>query len=83
MSLDQTSRIMFDAEGNEYDVFWDNDVKHFIKDIKEEIIDLRKYGFTYDQGVIAWKLFNELIDKKAGPKLINDVDHAKVEGDEQ
>jgi hypothetical protein len=46
-------------------------VKEFIKELKEEEIELRDLGLTYEQGVAVWKRMNEFIDKRAGNDLID------------
>ena len=50
--------------------FSTEDIKEFIKKLKETEIDLRKVGLSYEDGVKAWRVMNEFIDELAGDKLI-------------
>lgn len=55
------------------EILFTEDVKEFIRVLKETEIELRDLGLTYEQGVKVWKRMNDFIDKEAGKRLIGKV----------
>jgi len=64
-TLSDKFKFWTDAGGHNKILYFEKDVKEFIKNLKEELI-----GSMRDANVIGFKRFKETIDNLAGDKLI-------------